>query len=56
VQPPSYEYSTIFQNDRQIFPGFLPPKKCHWGRNGVAVKKISAACLAKVTDIPHFTP
>ena len=56
VQPPSYEYSTIFQNDRQVSPGFLPPKKGPWGRNCAGTEKISAACLPKVTDIPHFIP
>jgi len=27
-----------------------------WRQNCSATKKFSAACLAKVTDIPHFTP
>ena len=54
VQPPSYEYSTIFQNDRQISPGFLPPNQGPWGRNCSGTKKNSATFLAKVTDIPHF--
>jgi len=31
MQPPSYEYSTIFQNDRQIIPVFCPPKKALGG-------------------------
>ena len=39
VQPPTYEYSTIFQNDRQIFPGFLPLKKGLWRRNCAGTKK-----------------
>jgi hypothetical protein len=46
VQPPSYEYSTIFQNDRQIFPGFLPPNQGPWGRNCAGTKKFPQ----------HFSP
>jgi hypothetical protein len=48
-----------------IFPGFyeqpiifarlFTPNQGHGGRNCAGTKKISAALLAKVTDIPRFT-
>ena len=43
----------------QFCPNFSPesgPNLGLWGQNCSGTKKISAASLAKVTDIPHFTP
>jgi len=39
-----------------FFPRLFPPNQGHCGRNCAATKKISAACLDKVTNIAHFTP
>jgi len=63
VQPPSYEYSTVFLINRPFLFNFahffhpISPKiRAFWGRICAGTKKISATCLTKVTDIAHFTP